>query len=153
MIVTTIVGTYYLWQAQPKIRQAIRSVFEMPEHGKKEYILKYYGSFIDAFSEAEANADSIDEILEFVEAMEVPDQIWFFKITGEGKEWTPINKQSWSGKSSTVINGYGAGNLNIDGERQPISIYKRDSGWSHIDELTVYFVYLPGGTFESNEEK
>ena len=151
MIFTTLVGAYFLWQSKPKIVQAVQSVFDMPEYGKKEYIHEHYGSFIDAFAEMEASANSIDEIVESVNTMEVPDQIWFFKITSEDKEWTPINKQGWSGKSSTIVNGYGAGHLNIDGESQPISIYKRDNGWSHIDEVIIYFVYIPSETHEPNE--
>lgn len=152
-IFATVVGGYFLWQAKPKIFQAVQTIFDMPEHGKKEYIHQHYGSFLDAFIEIETSANSIEEIVESVEAMEVPDQIWFFKIEKGDKEWTPINKQRWSGKSSTVINGYGAGHLNIDGESQPISIYKRDSGWSRIDEVTIYFVYTPSESPEPNEEE
>ena len=148
MIFTAVVGGYFLWQAKPKIAEAVRTVFDMPEHGKKEYIHEHYGEFLDAFAEIEANANSIEEIVESVESKEVPDQIWFLKISGEGKEWTPVNKQGWSGKSSTVINGYGAGHLNIDGESQPISIYQRDSGWSRIDEVLIYFIYTPSETPE-----
>jgi len=148
MVFATVVGVYFLRQAKPKIAEAVRTIFDMPEHGKKEYIHKHYADFIETFREIEANADSIEEIVESVEAWEKPDQICFLKITGDGKEWTPVNKQGWSGISSTVINGYGAGHLNIDGESQPISIYQRDSGWSRIDEVLIYFIYTPSETPE-----
>ena len=153
MILTTILGFYFLWKTKPKIVEAVQTVFDMPEHGKKEYIHNHYGGFIDALLEIEANANSIEEIIESIEKMGKPDQIWFLKISSEGKEWTPVNKLERSGKSSTVINGYGAGHLKINGESQPISIYTRDSGWSRIDEVTVYFLYTPSESLESNEEE
>jgi hypothetical protein len=143
MIFLSVVAGYFLWQAKPKIIQAVRTVFDMPEHGKREYIDQHYGEFINAFIEIEANVDSVEEIVESVETMDVSDQILFFKINAEGKEWTPVNQSGWSGVSSTVINGYGAGHLTIDGESQPISIYKQDRGWSHIEEVIIYFVHPP----------
>jgi len=124
--------------------RGLESVIDMPYYGEQEYILSQHGTFINQLKAAAQGNTSLFSFAAAVEKMPKPDALVYFGIV-KGKDKTDvIRKIEWSGRSTVVMNGYGAGKFNADGKQINVMIYENSGPWAYMDEFKAYFLHDVG---------
>ena len=119
--------------------------FEMPEHGKKEYIDKDYGEFLRSLDAAAENENSLMSFGAALEKIKLPDNIVYIEINKGDDKTEVFKKYSWSSTSTFIMGGYGAGT--IGGVK--VMLYKNEGPWDYMDNFIVYIEY----TEDANERR
>lgn len=124
--------------------KGLENVIDMPYYGEQEYILTQHGTFINQLKATAQGNTSLFSFAAAVEKMPKPDALVYFGIV-KGKDTTEvIRKIEWSGRSTVVMNGYGAGRFNADGKQFNIMIYENSGPWAYMDEFKAYFLHDVG---------
>lgn len=121
--------------------RGLENIIDMPYYGKQDYILSKHGTFIHQLKAAAQGNTSLFSFAAAVEKMDKPEALVYFGIV-TGKETTDVIKRlEWSGHSTVVINGYGAGMFSSNGKQVQVMIYENSGPWAYMDEFKAYFLH------------
>jgi hypothetical protein len=155
VVITSVLaaaGAVLVWVNRDTIVSGFESAFEMPEYGEKEYIDNEYGVLLRSLDAAAREAFSVMTFGAAVQRMELAEPVLYVGVN-QGEDKTDVIKRfEWSGKSTIISSGYGAGTLkNIDASKD-IMIYKNDGPWGYMDNFVVYIEHA-GNTEEPVERQ
>ena len=126
------------------LQESVKNAFALPYYGEKEYITARYGELINTFKQAAQSNVSLFSFAAAIEKMSLPNEVVYFAISKDGEKTEVIKKIEWSGYSSVVSNGYGAGQLSTNDKTCLVMIYENAGPWSYMDEFVVYIEHLAG---------
>ena len=76
--------------------------------------------------------------------MQKPDELIYFAIIRGKDTMDVIRTLQWSGRSTIVMNGYGAARFSSDGNDIKVMIYENGGPWPYMDEFKAYFLHDVG---------
>lgn len=124
--------------------KGLENVIDMPYYGEQEYILSLHGDFIYRLKSVAQTSTSLFTFAASVEEMDKPESLVYFAIVKDDETTDVIKKLDWSGRSTVVMNGYGAGTFKTGGKQQAVMIYNNSGPWAYMDEFKVYFLHDVG---------
>ncbi len=133
----------YLWTKKDAIVQGIKEVVELPDHGKEDFIKPRYGDLFAKIDEAANGASTRFEFAAAVEKLKLPEVVVYVGFKAGAGATDIVKRKEWNGRNTLVMNGYGAGNLNLDGTTIEIMIYENPGPWTYMDGYVVYLEHKP----------
>ncbi len=131
-------------QGMQNAAQGIENLVDLPYYGREEYIRLKQGAFIEQLDNLATNNDSLFSFAAAVEKMHKPDDLLYVGIMHNGETVDVIKVDKWSGHSTIIMNGYGAGTVKINGNDVTFMIYQNSGPWDYMERVKVYFRHAVG---------
>ncbi len=132
-----------VWNHRDTIQEGLEQVFELPEHGREEFIRPRYGQLLDAILTAADRSESLFQFGAAIETMALPAEVIYVGAE-KGEQTTDIIRTfDWGGHSLVSSGEYGAGTLSQGNENRQVMTYSKTGAWSYMDKFMVYIAVPP----------